>query len=196
MLTKFLKNRKNIRKYMRFMRQSLTITQKYNESIKISKVACNCSFIYNAKNIAVFLPFDGEINTYPFIKKLWLNKKKVFLPVINSIKNKKLSFVRFSSYSILYRNQYNIFEPFFSAKDIISISNLDVVIVPLVAFDKQGSRLGMGGGFYDVCLKDWKKEKFFPIGFSYDFQLVNNIPQQHWDISLPIILTPNKKWIF
>ncbi|CAL4326467.1 5-formyltetrahydrofolate cyclo-ligase [Buchnera aphidicola (Brachycaudus tragopogonis)] len=181
---------------MRFMRQSLNITQKYKASIEIAKFAFNFSFICKAKNIAVFLPFDGEINTYPFIFQLWLNKKTVFLPVINSIYDKKLLFVHFTSHSLLHRNPYNIFEPFFHIEDIISISNLDVVIVPLVAFDSQGNRLGMGGGFYDVCLNHWRKKNFLPVGFSYNFQLVDNIPKQSWDVSLPIVLTPNKIWIF
>lgn len=96
----------------------------------------------------------------------------------------------------MYRNKYKILEPYFQSKDIIPIHDLDVVIVPLVAFDKTGSRLGMGGGFYDCFLTNWKINNFIPIGFSYDFQLVDNIPKQYWDVSLPIVLTPNKKWIF
>ncbi len=196
MLIKFLKDRQNIRMYMRFFRKSLNINQQYIDSIKIVKIVSNCSFISNAKKIALFLSFDGEINTYPLILQLWLNKKKVFLPVINSFNKKKLLFVRFTSYSILYRNKYNLLEPFFNREDILPIHDLDIVIVPLVAFDKQGSRLGMGGGFYDSCLQNWRNENFLPVGLCYDFQLVYNIPKQHWDVSLPVVLTPNKIWIF
>ncbi|QCI20543.1 5-formyltetrahydrofolate cyclo-ligase [Buchnera aphidicola (Brachycaudus cardui)] len=192
MLSKILKHRKNIRQYMRYMRQSLTVKQQYNASIQISHLACNYTLIRKAKNIAVFLPFDGEINTYPFILKLWLNNQKVFLPIINSVHNKTLLFAHFTSKSILYCNQYKIFEPYFHTQDIISTSDLDVIIVPLVAFDKTGARLGMGGGFYDICLKDWRKKNILPVGFAYNFQLVHNIPKQYWDISLPVILTPDQ----
>ncbi|QCI19965.1 MAG: 5-formyltetrahydrofolate cyclo-ligase [Buchnera aphidicola (Brevicoryne brassicae)] len=196
MLSKIFKHRDSIRTYIKIARKSLSITEQYDASVKISKIAYNCKFIYNSRNIALFLPFEGEINTYPLILKLWLNKKNVFVPVIFSFKNKKMLFVRLTSNSILYYNKYNILEPIFNIQDIISIYNLDTIIVPLVAFDKKGVRLGMGGGFYDVFLKNWYKKNFFPVGLSYNFQLVSNIPKQHWDVSLPLVLTPNKIWVF
>ncbi|QCI22262.1 5-formyltetrahydrofolate cyclo-ligase [Buchnera aphidicola] len=194
MSKKFFKNRNDIRMYIRVIRKSLSFKEQYNASIQITKLAYTCKFIYNSKNIALFLPFDGEINTYPLILKLWLNKKKVFVPIIHPYK-RKLFFAPFYYNSILYYNKYNILEPFFNVKDIISIYYLDTIIVPLVAFDKTGMRLGMGGGFYDTCLRDWKNN-FFPVGFSYDFQLISTIPRKPWDVSLPIILTPNKIWYF
>ncbi|QCI21125.1 5-formyltetrahydrofolate cyclo-ligase [Buchnera aphidicola (Hyperomyzus lactucae)] len=196
MLKKTLKKRENIRRDMRILRKSLTTLQRYNESIKIFITSCNFSLFYNSTKIALFLPFDGEINTYPLILNLWKNKKKVFLPVIHSFNKKKMLFVRFFSNSILYRNKYKILEPFFKSKDIIPICDLDVIIVPLVAFDKTGSRLGMGGGFYDSFLANWQTKNFIPMGFAYNFQLVDNLPKQYWDVSLPIVLTPNKIWIF
>ncbi|AYN24664.1 5-formyltetrahydrofolate cyclo-ligase [Buchnera aphidicola] len=196
MSTKLLQNRKEIRSYIRIIRNSITLTQQYDESNKILKTIFNCDFIHNSKNIACFLSFDGEINTYPLILKLWLKKKNVFLPIISSMFSKKLFFVRFTSQSILYYNQYNILEPFYNIQDIILESNLDLIIVPLVAFDHKGVRLGMGGGFYDRFLMHWKTKKFIPIGIAYDFQRVNYIPRQPWDVSLPIVLTPNKIYFF
>ncbi|QCI16075.1 5-formyltetrahydrofolate cyclo-ligase [Buchnera aphidicola] len=196
MIIKILEKRENIRKYMRITRKLLTSSEKYNESIKISNTAINFNYLNNCNKIALFLPFDGEINTYPLIFKLWKNKKNIFLPVISSFNKKQMIFVQFYSHSRLYRNKYKILEPFFQYTDIISIHDLDMVIVPLVAFDKTGSRLGMGGGFYDICLQNWQIKNLIPVGFAYNFQLVDNIPKRHWDISLPIILTPNKIWIF
>lgn len=70
-------------------------------------------------------------------------------------------FVPFTYQSILYYNQYNILEPVHNVKDIVSESALDVIIVPLVAFDKRGVRLGMGGGFYDKFLQNWKTKNLF-----------------------------------
>lgn len=195
MLIKNLENRQFIRIQMRLLRNSLNVTYRQNQAIKISNIALNCSFIANSKNIALFFPFDGEINTYPLIVKLWLNNKNVFLPVISSFKKKQFFFVPFNNHSTCYLNKYNIFEPFFNIKNIISPECLDLIIVPLVAFDKSGSRLGMGGGFYDIFLENWRK-KIFSVGFSYDFQLVNYIPKCSWDVSLPIILTPEKIWYF
>lgn len=196
MLERIFKDKKNIRMYIKNMRKSLSLTEQYDASIKVSKLAYNCKFIFNSKNIALFLSFKGEISTYPLILKLWLNKKNVFVPVIHSFQEKQLLFVRFSSNSIVYYNKYNILEPIFNIQDIISVYNLDTIIVPLIAFDKKGVRLGMGGGFYDVFLKNWKKKNFFPVGLAYNFQLLSSIPRQRWDVSLPVVLTPNKIWIF
>ncbi|QCI25042.1 5-formyltetrahydrofolate cyclo-ligase [Buchnera aphidicola (Rhopalosiphum padi)] len=196
MLTKFLQNRKEIRSYIRMIRSSVTLTKQYDESNKILSTAFNCNLIYNAKNIACFLSFDGEINTYPLILKLWLKKKNIFLPIVSSIYSRKLFFVPFTSRSILYYNKYNILEPFYNVKDIILESDLDLIIVPLVAFDRKGVRLGMGGGFYDNFLMNWKIKNFIPVGIAYDFQFVNYIPRQPWDISLPVVLTPNKIYFF
>lgn len=78
MLSKIFKHRDSIRTYIKIARKSLSITEQYDASVKISKIAYNCKFIYNSRNIALFLPFEGEINTYPLILKLWLNKKKRF----------------------------------------------------------------------------------------------------------------------
>ena len=196
MSTKHSQNRKEIRSYIRIVRNSVTLTKQYDESNKIVRTAFNCNIIHNAKNIACFLSFDGEINTYPLILKLWLNNKNVFLPIVSSSDSRKLFFVPFTCKSILYYNQYNILQPFYNMKDIILESDLDLIIVPLVAFDCRGVRLGMGGGFYDQFLKNWERKKFIPIGMAYDFQFVNYIPRQPWDISLPIFLTPNKIHFF
>jgi 5-formyltetrahydrofolate cyclo-ligase len=196
MSTKFLKNRKEIRSYVRIVRNSVTLTKQYDASNKILRTALNCNLICNAKNIACFLSFDGEINTYPLILKLWLKKKNIFLPIVSSIYSRKMFFVPFTSRSILYYNKYNILEPFYDVKDIILESDLDLIIVPLVAFDRKGVRLGMGGGFYDYFLMNWKIKNFIPIGIAYDFQFVNYISRQPWDISLPVVLTPNKIHFF
>jgi len=178
------------------LRNSMTLNQRQNESQKILKIAFNYNIFYESKNIACFLPFDGEINICSLILKLWLHKKNIFLPIVKSISSKKILFVKFTPESILYYNKYNILEPYYKFKDIISETDLDLIIVPLVAFDFQGMRIGMGGGFYDKILQNWKTKKFIPMGIAYDFQLVNYIPQQSWDIPLPFVLTPSKMYFF
>ncbi|WP_187306300.1 5-formyltetrahydrofolate cyclo-ligase [Buchnera aphidicola] len=195
-LTKLCNYRRKIRENIRNLRKSLTVLDQRIASMKVSKIAFNFNFFCNSKNIALFIPFDGELDTYPLILRLWLNNYKTFVPVIKSRRNKKMIFVRFSCNSILYRNKYNILEPFYESKDIISDLYLDIIIVPLVAFDQKGSRLGMGGGFYDFFLMNWCKKKFFIMGLAYDFQYIRNIPTKSWDVPLPIVLTPNNIWIF
>lgn len=106
MLIKNLNERNSIRRRMRIIRKSLTISERYNESIKISIISFDFNIIYNSKKIAVFLPFDGEIETYPLISRLWENNKQVFLPIINSF-NKK-NYYLFVFFLILFCTEINI----------------------------------------------------------------------------------------
>ncbi|EEG85357.1 5-formyltetrahydrofolate cyclo-ligase [Proteus penneri ATCC 35198] len=79
---------------------------------------------------------------------------------------------------------------------VIPISNIDIIFTPLVAFDTQGQRLGMGGGFYDRTLENWQQKSFYPMGLAHTFQQVDYLPIANWDVPLPEIITPNKKWSF
>ncbi|QCI21700.1 5-formyltetrahydrofolate cyclo-ligase [Buchnera aphidicola (Hyadaphis tataricae)] len=195
MALKIFKN--HLRAHIRKIRNSLSILEQQKQSIKIAKIADNFIFFNRAEHIAIFLPFDGEINTYPLIYNLLLHKRKIFVPVVHSFTRKELLFVEFKNSSLLQRNKYNIFEPILNNNNYISINQLDIIIVPLVAFDQTGLRLGMGGGFYDILLRNWTmKKKYFPIGLAYDFQFVLKIPKEKWDVSLPVVLTPKKIWTF
>lgn len=186
--------RKKIRKQMKLKRQQLT---KAEQTIFSNQILCTLlqhQHIFVSKYIAIFLSFKGEINTYPLIKYLWVHNKKIFLPILNTITQYNMLFLHYCPDTKLIKNYFNISEPVFNLRDIIPIRQLDILFVPLVAFDKEGQRLGMGGGFYDRILVNWQKKHFYPIGLAYDFQLVNKIPSNPWDIPLPEIITPSKIW--
>ncbi len=77
---------------------------------------------------------------------------------------------------------------------MLPLSKLDVLITPLVAFDEQGQRLGMGGGFYDRTLQNWRDIGLQPVGYAHDCQGVERLPVEEWDIPLPAVITPTKVW--
>ncbi|WP_338419098.1 5-formyltetrahydrofolate cyclo-ligase [Candidatus Pantoea edessiphila] len=147
-----------------------------------------------SKNIASFLSIDGEIDTSSAIKHFWQQKNNVFLPVINPMISGGLFFIKYNSKTNLILNKFNILEPKLAQYKPIELNQIDVMLVPLVAFDLNGQRLGLGGGFYDRILKNWKNNSFLPIGLAHDFQLVNSLPILHWDIPLPVVITPSKIW--
>ncbi|ADO10697.1 Uncharacterized protein ygfA [Pantoea vagans C9-1] len=68
------------------------------------------------------------------------------------------------------------------------------MLVPLVAFDQHGQRLGMGGGFYDRTLQNWRQHGFLPVGLAHDCQQVDSLPVAEWDVPLPAVMTPSKLW--
>lgn len=127
-----------------------------------------------AHTVAVFLSFDGELDTQPLIEQLWRAGKRVYLPVLHPFSAGNLLFLNYHPQSELVMNRLKIHEPKLDVRDVLPLSRLDVLITPLVAFDEYGQRLGMGGGFYDRTLQNWQHYKMQPVGYAHDCQLVEN----------------------
>lgn len=195
MLLHYLLQRKKIRNKIRYLRRSFIDRNELLANL-LAEYAMNFPPISKAQNITIFYSIDGEINTYPLINRLWKEKKNVFLPKIGSFISKKTFFLKYIPNMNLKINKFYIPEPLMDNKNIISLDKIDVMLVPLVAFNSKGQRLGMGGGFYDSILQTWKQNKFLPIGLAYDFQLIDEFPIANWDVPLPIILTPSTFWCF
>ncbi|WMY95425.1 MAG: 5-formyltetrahydrofolate cyclo-ligase [Arsenophonus sp.] len=190
---KKLNIKKNIiRKKLRKKRQELTHVERKKSAYKITKLILDQKKISSATHIGLFLSFDGEINTNFLIENLWKHNKKIYLPILNTY-NQEVIFVKYLPNTLLKKNYFNIYEPLVNNKNIIPIKNIDIIFVPLVAFDKKGNRLGMGGGYYDRLLQNLNKNTY-PIGLAYNFQLVHALPTDPWDVSLPEIITESKRW--
>ncbi|MCF2859055.1 5-formyltetrahydrofolate cyclo-ligase [Pseudoalteromonas sp. SMS1] len=143
--------------------------------------------------IGLYLPNDGEVRTNLLIQSLWDKKHKVYLPVIHPFSGTHLLFQKYEKNSTMRENRYAILEPQLNCSEICPISQLDFLLMPLVAFDGKGNRLGMGGGYYDRTLaayyaQGWSKPQL--IGLAHDCQKVDQLPIEAWDVPLPTILTP------
>lgn len=119
-------------------------------------------------------------------------KKNIYLPIIHPFANKKLLFVLYKKNTNLIINKFNIPEPELNILNLIPLDLLDIVFVPIIAFDKKGNRLGSGGGYYDRTFQNSKKKNTLLIGIAYDFQEVKEIKKEKWDVTLDIIITPSK----
>ncbi len=97
--------------------------------------------------MALFLSFDGELDTQPLIDQLWRAGKRVYLPVLHPFSPGNLLFLHYHPQSQLIVNRLKIREPKLDVRDVLPLAELDVLVTPLVAFDVSGQRLGMGGGF-------------------------------------------------
>jgi 5-formyltetrahydrofolate cyclo-ligase len=179
---------------MRRLRNTLTHYEQKKASLEISEKIFNYGIMNKVNHVGLFLSFDGEIDTTPLIFKLWDKKINVYMPVLDLLNTKNLLFMKYHSATKLKLNRLNIFEPINIVKDTISIDKLDVIFVPLVAFNGKGYRLGMGGGFYDRILKNWRKNCFLPIGLAHNCQFMSFFPIFSWDVPLPLICTPKKIW--
>ena len=146
-----------------------------------------------ANNIALYLANDGEIDLAPLIDYCWQHNKQVYLPVLHPFSHGHLLFVHYHRQTLMLPNRFGILEPKLRCLGICPIAELDIIFAPLVAFDPQGNRVGMGGGFYDRTLAPITRDKLHTsvIGAAHDCQLVEaGLTGEQWDIPLQKILTP------
>jgi 5-formyltetrahydrofolate cyclo-ligase len=183
---------KDLRQTLRQQRRALSESVRKLASENLFSHFLTLPFFNKIQNIAAYIAFDGEIDPVFIIKWCWENQKNCYLPRLSQ-NSKIMQFVNYHQKSKLKLNQFNIPEPDNKSdskndnKNIILSENLDLILLPLVAFDKNCHRLGMGKGFYDATLKNIKGP--FLLGLGYYFQCVDNIISHENDVKLNAILT-------
>ena len=150
----------------------------FNQIIKILKKEK-----INKKTIGGYYPVNFEVDDLTLLKKFENNGFKISLPVIK--KNSQMDFYEWSFSSLLKVNKYGIPEP-----DSKNIVYPNILLIPLVAFDKKLNRLGYGGGYYDRFIdKLSKKKKIIKIGLAFSFQIIDRVPVNVYDQKLDYIVT-------
>ena len=133
--------------------------------------------------IGGYYPVNFEVDDLELLKKLQVKKFDISLPVIK--KNFQMDFHKWSFSDPLKTNKYGIPEP-----EVQSKLYPDVLLIPLVAFDKKLNRLGYGGGYYDrLITKLSKKKRIIKIGLAFSFQEVDKVPVNIYDQKLDFIVT-------
>ena len=176
------------RQQIRKTRANLTALQQQQAEDSITQQALAFIEERNAQHIALYVSFDGEISTEKLIKTLWAQDKHVYLPVLHPFNPNHLLFLRYLPDTPMLKNKFGIWEPKLNVQNILPLDELDILFTPLVAFDKQGNRLGMGGGFYDRTLQNWQNASFIPVGLAHQCQQVEQLPTEAWDVQLHQIL--------
>lgn len=147
-----------------------------------------------SKQIACYYAYKDEFATTPLMKAIWQAKKHCYLPILQD--QLSLRFVHYDEGDALQANRYSILEPVVTTQQIAP-EDLDIVIVPLLAFDKQGHRLGTGGGYYDrtFAFKQAAKKPLL-IGLAYADQQAEMLPADVWDVKLDGAVTEKEVIIF
>ena len=180
--------RNQLRQQIRKTRANLTALQQQQAEDSITQQALALIEERNAQHIALYVSFDGEISTEKLIKTLWAQGKQVYLPVLHPFNPNHLLFLRYLPDTPMLKNKFGIWEPKLNVQSVLPLEELDILFTPLVAFDKQGNRLGMGGGFYDRTLQNWQNSSFIPVGLAHQCQQVEQLPTEAWDVPLHQIL--------
>ena len=139
-----------------------------------------------AQNICCYLSHDNEVHTHGFILRCLRWGKTVAVPKTDKKRGMLLS--KFIDFNRLEPGAYGILEPKDSAYSPYDPDELDLAIVPAVALDKRGNRLGFGAGYYDKFLAQ-RDEKLFVVGVAHDFQLVELLPVSAHDIPMHQVIT-------
>ena len=157
-------------------------------SSDISQKIITSKYFKDANNIGCYLSTEYEVSTDIIISSAHKTNKNLYVPKIKQ--GHAMDFVKMTLNSNMVKNRYGIHEPLY--EDIIDANKLDIVLVPIVAFDEKKNRIGMGGGFYDrkfKYIKNTKKKYPLLIGIAFECQKVKKIKPENWDVKLSTIVT-------
>ena len=192
-----MKSRQALRAEMRRRRRALSAVERAHLAASLARRLATSLRVRRARNVACYLANDGEMDLAPVVT--WLRKAgtQVLLPALHG---GALWFLPFDADTRLTPNRFGIPEPHVPAHTRCRARHLDLVLMPLVAFDAAGNRLGMGGGYYDrtfAYLRSrsvWKRPLL--IGIAYEFQRLPSLPRRPWDVPVHAVATEKHLYRF
>jgi 5-formyltetrahydrofolate cyclo-ligase len=144
--------------------------------------------------VALYLPMRGEVDVRPSLLSAWRRGITVFVPRIVNRRRGRMNFVPWSPGAAERRNSYGIAEPVARDGERVRPLELDLVLMPVVGFDREGNRLGMGAGYYDRALRhrrdtarSWRRPRL--VGLAFACQEVESIASSPWDVALDVVVT-------
>lgn len=173
-----------LRKSAKQRRHALDDETRARLSRNIANQFLQSNYFLSSSTLGCYLSSNDEVDTNAIFERAWRAKKRIFAPVVDE--GHKMRFVEIRRESRLTTNRFGIWEPI--SGDEISASELDVVVTPVVAFDENRNRIGMGGGYYDRYFsmqrenRDWMRPKL--VGLAFNCQRVDKIAPNRWDIRL------------
>jgi 5-formyltetrahydrofolate cyclo-ligase len=182
-------NKPTLRKQLRQRRRQLNPQQQRCAAQALNRTLARQQLFLRAERIAFYLPNDGEIDPLPLLRRAHRMGKQCYLPVIR--RDLSLSFKRYQPGDTLSKNRFGIPEPVHGKS--APAWTIDVVLMPLVGFDRRGRRLGMGGGFYDRTFSPQNSHQKIRlnklVGLAHQCQEVDQLSADPWDVPLAAIAT-------
>jgi len=186
-------SRPALRRKLRHVRRQLTPAQQRLAARRLYRQLTHHPQFRRARHIALYLPNDGEIDPRLLLQAAQRRGKATYLPVLNPWPRTRMVFQRIKPGERLRRNRFGIFEPVIRTARQRRVWALDLLLMPLVGFDGNGGRLGMGGGFYDRSLayRAMRKKSHKPtlLGLAHECQRVDRLPLESWDVALQATVT-------
>lgn len=184
----------SLRRKLRRQRRSLPLAYRRQAADAAARTLAALPEFRRARRIAVYWTHGPEMDTAPLIRRADKLGKLVYFPVLGPPPTHRLHFAVWRRGEKLVRNRYGIPEPL--QRKTIRPRFLDLMVVPLVGFDRDGNRLGMGGGYYDRTLaylprrRLWRRPRL--VALAFDCQQVEALPCQPWDVAVDTIVTESR----
>lgn len=180
--------KKEIRKKILQLKESLSEQEIQKKSSDIFNTLSNMEFYNNANNVMLYVSFGSEVLTKPIIDDLLQQGKRVFVPV-TAPKTKELIVSELKSFEDdLKVGHFGVMEPKKDALRPVDPTIIDLIIVPGVAFDKEGYRIGYGGGYYDRFIPRLA-DKTPKVSLAFEMQLIDKVPKDKYDIPVEYMIT-------
>ena len=181
-------NKIEIRKKILNIRNNLTKETLNDFNKDIFNTLINSDIYINAKNIFIYISFGSEVETKKIIEHAISIGKNIYVPKTD--KNiKEMIAVKIHNFDNMTVDKWGILEPTIVDKNLVG-NKFDLIIMPGVAFDITGNRIGYGGGYYDKYIYQLKNKPTI-LALAYEFQIINNIIAESHDIKLDYIITEN-----
>ena len=176
-------SRRQLRNKLRSSRSKLSESLRASHNEAIGHHLLRLVKSQGAGSVACYWPFNGEPDITPVYRKLIAEGCELALPVISGNNDHGMRFHSWRQDTDLGKNRYGIFEPLDTAS--IPLTRFDVLVMPLVGYDRFGNRLGMGCGYYDRCLESLRDLAApLRVGIAYSLQEIDPLDKNTWDIPL------------
>lgn len=172
-------DKKTIRRRVKAQKSMLSHEERCGAAARVFEMLEKSAAFVMADRILMYHSLPDELSTVEFIAK-WHGRKHFFLPRVNGVNLEVLPYDR----SSLRLGAFHIEEP--QGGDVVPVEQMELIVVPAVAYDRDGNRVGRGKGYYDRLLASSKAMK---VGVGYDFQLFDEIDVESHDVRVDMVIT-------
>ena len=174
--------KQELRKQIRAAKQAVPFCDKLTRSRDIMSNVEDVDRFRNAKVVLLYWSMEDEVQTHEFVEK-WYKQKTLLLPCVDGDDLKLRQYT--GQECMRSGEQFGIGEP--TGEEYTELESVDVIVVPGVAFDKEGHRMGRGRGFYDRLLKETPNA--YKIGVAFEFQMVASVPVEPHDVMMDCVVS-------
>jgi 5-formyltetrahydrofolate cyclo-ligase len=179
--------KEKLRKEIKEKRIKQTKKENRKKSKEIKEKLFSLKQFNDAKTVLFYVSYNGEVFTHDILKEAFI-AKKVVVPISNK-NDHSLILSEIISWDDLKESSYGILEPKKDCVKEVNIDEIDLIIVPGIAFDTKGNRIGHGKGYYDRLLRNTNVTK---IGLAFEFQIAKEIPIGKNDVPVDLIITEKR----